>query len=184
MSYRRRYVGRGGGKYSNETVAFDLDLEDASIDAGDTWPRKDNPQEGENPKGILVVPASNIMGNRKVKNFTIKVGTKNSNSPIYGALVYVPEGTIAGDLGTNSLYKSLYEPNQNVIAQFIIPPNCNRKLEDGHYFVIDSQSSQMVTVSTRLARNLSSGDCIVLIFSNSDDKKVNRNYAYQEHIYY
>lgn len=166
MSYRRRYLRPSGGKYSNETVTFAYEAS-TNLDAGDTWPNIAEPQPGQIPKGVLIVPATNVMGNRKVKNFTIKVTTKNSNSPIYGALVYVPEGTTPGDLGTNSRYKSLYEPNQNVICSFIIPPNCNRIEEDGNYFVYDSQSSQLINVTSRLARNLSSGDMIVLLFSNS-----------------
>lgn len=165
MSYRRSYR-RGGGKYSNETVTFSLGQDEDVTAAGSTWPTDDSPGEGDIPKGILVVPATNLMGNRKVKNFTIKVTGQNLNTAIYGALVYVPEGTTPSNLGTNSQYKSLYEPNQNVITQFVIPPNCNRTTTTPHY-LINVQSPQIINVTNRLARNLSSGDMIVLLFSNS-----------------
>lgn len=166
MSYRRRYLGRGGGKYSNETITFSLGQDEAVTSAGDTWPTDENPEAGDIPKGILVVPATNLMGNRKVKNFTIKVTAQNIDTAVYGALVYVPEGTTPSNLGTNSQYKSLYEPNQNVIAQFVIPPNCNRTTTTPHY-LINVQAPSIINVNNRLARNLSSGDMIVLLFSNS-----------------
>lgn len=145
----RRYAYRGRvGKYSNETVCTNIGVTDTK-DGG--APLTDNP--------ITIVPATTVLGNRKVKNFTLKFTAHLTDDPVIGVLAYVPEGTTMNRPTVTGPIQSLYEPNQNVIATFIIPPTCIR---GQNATVSSSESPQTVTVSTRLARNLNTGDSIQL----------------------
>ena len=161
--YRRNYYRGRSAKYSNETVCVNV-VGRTHVDPGESFPTDATP--GAFPKGLLVVPATDILGNRKVKNFTVKLNCMYNESTIVGALVYVPEGTQPSDLATQLRSQSLYEPNQNVILTFIIPPSCTR---DGDGVPTHVFTPPAVSVSNRLARNLSSGDCIALIFTTVDD---------------
>lgn len=165
--YRRSYYRGRSGKYSNETTCFNFQVL-TEMDAGTPFPAKADPDPnlGEISKGILVVPSTVLQGTRKAKNFTLKVVARGNESPIVGAMVYKPEGTTVSDLSTQLQSQSLYEPNQNVIMTFIIPPSCDR---DAEGFVTDTYTPPTVTVSNRLARNLSAGDSIVLVFGCLDD---------------
>lgn len=155
----RRYYRSRGGKYSNETISFNSQVTD-TIDGNTTWPR--DPSADPPYAGITIVPPSNVLGNRKVKNFTIKVTSNLNDDPIFGALVYVPEGTLANPILVGGDSQSMYEPNQNVIATFMIPPNCVRN-SDGTLSA--AGNAQSITVSNRLARNLNTGDKIVVLFA-------------------
>lgn len=165
--YRRRYYRSKFGKYSNETCCINA-IATAHVAGGATFPTSanPNPQLGEIAKGVLVVPATSMLGNRKVKNFTIKLNAVGNESTIVGALVYVPDGTEPSNLSTQVASQSLYEPNQNVICTFLIPPSCTR---DANGDLNQVFTPPAITVSTRLARNLSSGDTIVMVFSPIDD---------------
>ena len=137
-------------KYSNETYAVSMSpISEVASKASDIK--------------ILIPPTSGILGTRKCKNFTLRLhfseplildssGVPTGNlytSPILFALVYVPEGTSPTPpaIGTVNA-ASLYEPNQNVILSGLV---------DTH---------QVYSFKTRLARNLNSGDSIVIIASN------------------
>ena len=165
--YRRSYYRSRVNKYSNETMALNVQST-STVTAGFTFPQSDNPDPtiGEIKKGILVVPATTIMGNRKVKNFTMKLSARGNESPIIGALVYVPEGTQPSDLTTQLFTQSLYEPNQNVIMTFLLQPSCDR---DANGYVNKMFTPPTTTVTSRLARNLSSGDSIILVMAAIDD---------------
>lgn len=165
--YRRSYYRGRSSKYSNETECFNV-TSSVLVNAGSTFPTTadPDPQQGQIPKGILIVPATTLMGNRKVKNFTLKIGARGNESPIVGALVYVPEGTTPSDLSTQLTTQSLYEPNQNVIMTFIIQPSCDR---DSNGYVQTMFTPPSTTISNTLARNLSSGDSIILVLSPVDD---------------
>ena len=98
-------------------------------------------------------PGINVMGTRKVKNFTLSV-IAGTPVPFYFALVYVPEGTVASALKfghtiTDNVLTSdsLYEPNQNVIMSGIFGGDAN----------------QVYRFKSRLARNLNSNDSIQLV---------------------
>ena len=155
--YRRRsrsYYRGGRSKYSSETTAFnqDLDFSSESLEAGTTFPY--TPASGDDPeqRGITIVGATSVYGTRKAKNFDIQVAVGNCIGPLYFALVYVPQGTIASPMLSTHNSSTLYEPNQNVIASFIVPPPTN--------------NGQLFHFKSRLARNLDSGDSIVLIAYN------------------
>lgn len=165
--YRRSYYRGRTAKYSNETVCINA-VATGLVTAGVTFPQiaEPDPEQGQIPKGLLVVPATSLMGNRKVKNFTLKIAARGNESPIIGALVYCPEGTLPSNLSTQLSSQSLYEPNQNVIMTFIIQPSCDR---DAEGYVTTYFTPPTVTVSNRLARNLSSGDSIVLLMSAVDE---------------
>lgn len=107
-----------------------------------------------------IIPATTILGTRKAKNFTIDIycsystetedGTVSASSTtLFWALVYVPEGTNAGNFSfvpvNSNDYLSFYEPNQNVIMSGIV------------------DSSHVCRLKSKLARNLNSGDTITLI---------------------
>ena len=165
--YRRNYYRGRSGKYSNETVCINCTSTDL-LTAGGSFPYNEHPTPGtgEIKAGCLVVPSTVLQGTRKAKNFTLKLVARGNESPIVGVMVYVPEGTEASTLGTQLAAQSLYEPNQNVICSFIIPPSCDRTSAG---FVNASFTPPTVTVSSRLARNLSSGDSIVIVFCPVDD---------------
>jgi len=165
--YRRSYYRGRTAKYSNETICINA-IATTPVSGGDTFPQvaTPDPAEGQIPKGLLVVPATTLMGNRKVKNFTLKIGARGNESTIVGALVYVPEGTSPSNLSTQLMSQSLYEPNQNVIMTFLIQPSCDR---DANGAITTQFTPPTTTVSNRLARNLSSGDSIVLVMTAVDD---------------
>ena len=143
--YRRSPYRRYGGKYSNETTFINCSI-DSTMNVGACFPY----DETSHLYGVDVVNPSTVMGNRKVKNFTLKFTSNNFTGPVVGCLVYVPQGTNVNTLTLTSEANNLYEPNQNVIANFIIPPS--------------DDSNSTITVSSKLARNLSSNDRICLIF--------------------
>ena len=161
---RRRYaIARPlkTAKYSNETYAGNVALQTGTPDVNGS---------------IVIVPKTEILATRKVKNLTLRINVAGmdyippgSTSRGYGltpcsimfAVVYVPQGTSPATLDRGAVPEtgatpavSLYEPNQNVIMSGIV----------------DLQS--VTTVKTRLARNLNSGDQIYVQFSltyNSED---------------
>lgn len=94
-------------------------------------------------QNTLVIPGSNQQGKRKAKNFTLRMKT-DSDIPLFWALLYVPEG-LNPSMITLSASGSMYEPAQNVIMSGII-----------------SKNSAQDTFRSRLARNLNSGDRIIL----------------------
>lgn len=104
---------------------------------------------------IVLVPSISQQGVRKTKNYTLSLYCSqigNNTTPLQFVLVYVPEGTkpSALSIGANDATTSLYEPNQNVILQGSI-------LAGG---------SLVQRFTTRLSRNLNSGDSIQLIIQN------------------
>lgn len=120
-----------------------------------SWATDLQPREGQtNYIGsyIPIVPAVNIAGIRKVKNFTIEINPvlyHNADAvtvilPFIWALVYVPEGQNPNpNFGNTTGGGSLYEPNQNVIISGT-----------------GNTSQAQYRKFTRLARNLNSGDRI------------------------
>lgn len=124
-------------KYSNETSTGVLQYE---IPVNITPPTE----------ACTVIDNINAQGMRKVKNFSFQCYNESAY-PVAWALVYIPEGTRPSALGhpTDGTSVSLYEPNQNVILSGVIQDT------DG-----------IVTKRTRLARNLNSGDCVVLVVSS------------------
>lgn len=106
-------------------------------------------------KGMVLVAPATIQGTRKVKNMTLSIASTGNFVPLLCAVVYVPQGTNASDLtagpsGINGA--SLYEPNQNVIMQFVMNP-----------VTAANVGSNVQVFRTKLARNLDSGDKIVFI---------------------
>lgn len=136
---RKRY---GGAKYSFETTNVATQIN------GQT----------QNQVVYTIVPEVTSYGKRKVKNFTISLCADNTDTPLLCCLVYVPQGTSASTLNTNSntsgesgeLVASMYEPNQNVITSF----------------VINAQDTNVTLRKSFLARNLDSGDKIQLLVKN------------------
>ena len=146
--YRRSYYRGRSSKYSNETICVNAQVTE---DKDGGVPLTANP--------LTIVPATDVLGNRKVKNFTLKFTAQFTDDPIIGILAYVPEGTNMSVPLVTGPNQSLYEPNQNVIATFIIPPTCVRGQDA---IVTSATSPSTVVVSNRLARNLNTGDSIQL----------------------
>ena len=94
---------------------------------------------------VAVVPGIATQGVRKVKHLTISLQSPSDADGVWWALVYVPAGTTASGLNLTT-GGPLYEPNQYVM-------NCG---------VIDF-SSGPTRVSSRVSRNLQSGDQIFLL---------------------
>ena len=93
---------------------------------------------------IDVVPAVTFQGMRKVKHLTVTL-CPSSNVSMYWALFYLPQGMTAPAL-TNTSSSPLVEPNQYVM-------NCG---------IFDSDAGPQ-RISSRISRNLNSGDKIVLL---------------------
>ena len=124
-------------KYSNETFSFVSTR--AYNNGADAW--------------VMVSKSTEVLGTRKAKNFTLTF-TTGANYPFVFALVFVPEGTdpspiqIGTQITSNYLIStSLYNPNQNVILQGIAA----------------GYTGGPIRYKTRLARNLNSGDSVVLV---------------------
>ena len=146
--YRRRssYVPRSMGKrYSVENIFVSA----TTPTIGNAWAA---PADGEgnhivynivNPSTFVIDNVYKaIQGMRKAKNFTIS-WTADQDRPILFALLYLPEGHSAAVLNTTSAV-SLYEPNQHVMLSGVF------------------EKGQQNRFSTKLGRNLNSGDSIVL----------------------
>ena len=80
-------------RYSNETSTFNIASEVAQNSSA-TFPVKD----GKN--GKILIDAAQIQGTRKVKNMALSISCVSPCPfPILCALVYVPQGTNAKDIG-------------------------------------------------------------------------------------
>lgn len=147
-------------KYSNETFAFISGI--------------DNSTQGTYGFSVNeIVPApSNVLGTRKVKNFTINIlceetltRTSSGGSTtetfdrarVAWALIFLPEGINPSTLnfGNQGTPLSLYEPNQNVIASGV----CD--------------SNQTYRFKTRLSRNLNAGDTIIFVMRDLQSPDAN-----------
>lgn len=125
-------------KYSNETQATAVS---STFVAGQTY-------------RCTFTPGSNVLGTRKVKNFTLSI-ISSATVPFYFAIVFVPEGTTASSMQFGNTIDaqgvltshSLYEPNQNVILSGIFGGGAN----------------QVYRFKSRLARNLNSNDTIQMV---------------------
>lgn len=140
--YRRSYpISRSlrTTKYSNETYIFN---------------NLNTVYTTENTYRVGMIPSTTTMGTRKCKNFTLTLSTVPL-VPFLFALVFVPEGTQAGNitLPSNSTPVSLYEPNQNVIMSGIF----------------GGPNGTVSRFKSRLARNLNSGDNIYFIIKPIQD---------------
>jgi len=132
-------------KYSNETYNYAGQYTVNSAQQKNYWSE-------------TLISAIDQQGVRKCKNFELSLtgtpwiqdGTA-AHAPMFFALVYVPQGTDPSQItiGNPDACASLYEPNQNVIMCGVWP----------------SDLTAPFVKKTRLARNLNSGDRIVLVMS-------------------
>ena len=142
-SFRRRTRGKSA-KYSNSTanIADHYTVQEPTVITIGTT------------RSVPVVPATDTFGTRKVKNFTLTIDSNNYEMPMAWALVYVPDGQEPSKLTVTGIADNkipeLYKPNQNVIMQGILNPASNYR---------------PLRFTTRLARNLDSGDSIYLVFA-------------------
>lgn len=155
--YRRRYY-RGYSKklrYASETMTQTAQIETGATPAQNITA---NGNYGVFPPLQIITPAV-TQGIRKVKNFTLSIAPTlidpaNGNAQVYipvrYVLIYVPEGTNPNQIQIGAGVNSLYEPNQNVIIQ-------------GSFL-----TGTPYRTSTRLARNLNSGDSIYLLMAASN----------------
>lgn len=159
---RRRYYRTGRQRYSNETTTIGFQMS-GQINAGVNFPENETSPGVVSDRGITVVPTATIQGTRKVKNITLKITGQYLTAPVFCALVYVPEGTLpnALNLGNGT---SFYEPNQNVITSFVLPQTVQFNVSGTTTEAIPTGQTTY-TISTRLARNLASGDRVVLIMA-------------------
>lgn len=122
-------------RYSNETVslATTLNLADKVTDK---------------TTHHALITSTDIQGVRKAKNFTLNIAC-DSGEPFQWALVYVPQGfpdkSLTLDVGVETA-SSIFEPNQNIIMSGTTWYNCPQN-----------------KFTTRLARNLNSGDSIYIL---------------------
>lgn len=122
-------------KYSIETTSFAINHGNTTLVSPDRV------------YNLIAVAPTDIQGVRKVKNCTVNVAcinTTDSTQPLalMWALVFVPAGTSAGAVLRSG---NFYEPNQFVMAQ-------------GTYLT----TAGPLRVFSPLARNLNSGDSVVL----------------------
>lgn len=146
MPRRRRYYRRSytlSKRYSNETYGF---LSTISNPTANTQ------------YGTAVLPETSVLGTRKTKNFTLQILNSNADFIFQYALIYVPQGTSPSNLNLGSgttesgflVSASVYEPNQNVILSGFGggPDGCSLRIK------------------SRLARNLNSGDALLLVIKS------------------
>lgn len=122
---------------------------------------------------FVAVPSVPGQGNRKVRAITLKINS-SFNIPLPVAVVFVPSGTVPGEIGSGSVasiqpagssspitgtLSSFYEPNQNVLAVGQVPAN----------------NSETVTIYYSGTRNLGSGDCIAVVMKNFGAAQVQGN---------
>lgn len=109
---------------------------------------------------LPIIPGTPIQGTRKVKNFTLSFSLPpDYNFPLFFALVYVPEGmepnslTLTASVAPDQppVCAALYNPNQYVILSGMVTPGGQNRFR------------------TSLARNLSSGDSISLVYQKHSD---------------
>lgn len=152
MPRRRRYYRRSRAiktvKYSSENTQFSLLL-----------PTFTGPGTTEDNSLVSIISPIESQGVRKVKNISLSFTPMAVPYAIAWALVYVPEGVAPSSLriskaptGETGTAVSMYEPNQNVILAGIVPPSNAA-----------TNNSPSTIRRTRLARNLNSGDQIMLI---------------------
>ena len=132
---RSRYVLPKRTKYSVEQKNFQVTLPTTQIN-------------NLNQTALELVEPIAIQGMRKVKHLMVNLaltGTTNNDTmnPLYWAIVYVPQGTLIGNMQLNG---TMYEPNQYVM-------NCG---------VVDPTAGP-IRFSSPLSRNLNSGDSIYLL---------------------
>ena len=155
MYRRKSYSSRRYKKvrYSNETSTFNINTNIAQASTA-SFPTYNG------SLGKTLVSAAQIQGTRKVKNMTLSISTTQISVPVLCTVVYVPQGTEASNLSVNGSGttdpSSLYEPNQNVIMQFVLNP-----------VYATGEGSCVQRFKTRLARNLDSGDSIKLVMAPS-----------------
>ena len=136
MPYRKKYYKRpfNPDKYSIEQTAGQI----ASGEQG--------------AANVLVVPAADIQGMRKVKHITVNLvsisAPSSASTIVYWALVYVPEGYEPNSI--NLTGQGMYEPNQFVM-------NCG---------VMNVQGGPN-RITSPISRNLNGGDRIYLILQAS-----------------
>ena len=138
-------------RYSSETTSLNV-TDTIAANAMSTFPFVQGPPTY---KGMTLVTPASIQGTRKVKNMTLSVSSTGNRVPLLCAIVYVPQGTLASDVMPGPLNltgASLYEPNQNVIMQFVMNP-----------IGTSGEGSNVQVFRTKLARNLDSGDSIVFV---------------------
>lgn len=132
MPYRRRFYRSRSNpdKYSVETSA-------GQVTAG---------ENGD--ANVIVVPAADLQGMRKVKHVTVQIANAGAPSAasnvLYWALVYVPEGYQPNTL--NITGTGLYEPNQFIMAAGV--------------YDFDAGPCR---ITSPISRNLNGGDRILLV---------------------
>jgi len=98
-----------------------------------------------------IVPGSDVEGMRKVKHLTVSVASETDVGSFYWALVYVPQGTVPGNINVGATGASgMYEPNQFCM-------NCG---------VVDP-SAGPIRFTSPVSRNLNDGDSIYLLIRNT-----------------
>ena len=101
-----------------------------------------------------IVPGSDIEGMRKIKHLTVSVASEADQGAFYWAIVYVPQGTVPGNLNVGATGASgMYEPNQFVM-------NCG---------VVDP-SAGPIRFTSPVSRNLNDGDAIYLLVRNTNNQ--------------
>lgn len=94
---------------------------------------------------IEIVPATLTEGVRQVARMTITLtNNDNASSPIYWALVYIPEGSVTSALFPNNT--TLFNPSNYVLSSGISDSNAGP-----------------IRISSRLRKNLNANDRIFLL---------------------
>ena len=138
--FRRSYRNSNRDKYSIETTSICLPT---------TWQELSLPDLSVTfQTSIPVLQPTDTQGMRKVKHITLSFSCDKNPSPVWYALVYVPEGYTPNNLQIPQLgyAVSLYEPNQYVMSSGVL-----------------DFTGGPLRIRCPLARNLNSGDSIHLV---------------------
>lgn len=134
---RRRYRRYRRGKYNIENRPIQFQPPQAQ-------------ENGYYQNQVLIVPPSTTEGVRQVARMTISLtSTNDAATPLYWALVYLPEGTqVTSALFPNTT--TLFEPSNFVLGTGIADP-----------------SAGPIRISSRLRKNLNANDRIYLLTATS-----------------
>ena len=143
-------------RYSKKRDKYSIEQTNVISPAIMNWPRIEAPNETQQDSlqfPIDIVPPVSFEGMRKVKHITVSfASTGNNSTPIYYAIVYIPQGYSSVPLAipVNGGAVNNYSANQFVLSSGVL------EFDGGP-----------LRISSRLSKNLNSGDRIGLILATA-----------------
>ena len=149
-------------RISKYTNAFNFILI-ANQARGQNFPEVKDPQTQQViQRGVDILPPIQVQGNRTVRNIKLKITANGNDDQIIGAILYVPENSIADSLQTPQIVYQLTDNYNRILSSFIIPANAMRN-QDGTLSL--RSAPQTIETSFIGSIDLHSGDKIAVVFT-------------------